>query len=154
MNIREKLCVLLFEKSKIPYARIFKRSKTPWGCHRESLLKMNPDTLGYHLGEFLQKNNFELIPRLERHDTYHILTGYGTDVKDEIALQYLCYGNGKRSKYLFLVMVFGTILNPEHWDYFKQSYYVGKKSRQFYYWDFKDYLDQNLADLRSSVFKV
>lgn len=153
MNIREKLCVLLFEKSKIPYAQVFKRKETPWNCNKKSLLKMQQQSLGYHLGKFLQKNNFELIPRLERHDAYHILTGYETDVKNEIALQYLCYGNGKRSKYLYLVMIFGTILNPEHWKYFRDSYRRGKKANQFYHWDFKDYLHSNIRDLRLLVFR-
>lgn len=153
MNIREKICVLLFEKSKIPYARVFKRKKIPWSCDKSGLLKMKKGTLGHQMGEFLERNGFELIPRLERHDAYHILTGYQTDVKDEIALQYLCFGNGKRSKYLFLVLVCGTILNPEHWQYFQKSYRIGKNARRFYHWDFKDFLSHDLEELQKWVFR-
>ncbi|MEL7144718.1 MAG: Coq4 family protein [Bacteroidota bacterium] len=152
MNIREKICVLLFEKSKLPYARIFKRQKTPWNLSVENLLLMNQQTLGHSLGQFLSRNHFSLIPRLERHDAYHVLTGYGTEVKDEIALQFLCFGNGKRSKYLWMVMTVGTLLNPEYWSYFKQSYVRGKRARQFYHWDFKDYLQRDLASLQKWVF--
>ena len=152
MNIREKTCVLLFEKSKMPYARIFKRHKTPWQLSNVQLKQMGRGTLGSALGQFLVKNGFELIPRLERHDAYHVLTGYGTDVKDEIALQYLCFGNGKKSKYLWMVMLVGTILNPEHWSYFKASYRRGKAARTFYHWDFKQYLHRDLDSLRAWVF--
>ena len=153
MNIREKVCVLLFEKSKIPYARIFKRHKTPWEVSRADLLAMEPETLGHALGKFLAKNHFHLIPRLERHDAYHVLTDYGTEVKDEIALQFLCFGNGKRSKYLWMVMTIGALLNPEHWKYFKLSYRRGKSARQFYHWNFKDYLHRDLTYLKAWVFQ-
>lgn len=152
MNIREELCVLLFEKSKLPYARIFKRHKTPWGLSVTQLLNMDSGTLGHALGQFLSKNHFELIPRLERHDAYHILTDYGTAVRDEIALQFFCYGNGKRSKYLWMVMIVGTLLNPEQWPYFRSSYERGKRARKFFHWDFKDYLHRDLVSLKAWVF--
>lgn len=153
MNVREKICVLLFEKSKIPYAKIFKRKKTPWQYDKSKLLQLKSGTLGHQMGRFLERNNFDLIPRLERHDAYHILTGYHTDVKDEIALQYLCFGNGKRSKYLFLVLICGTILNPEHWQYFKKSYQIGNRARKFYHWEFKDLLSHDLQNLQDWVFR-
>jgi len=152
MNIREKICVLLFEKSKTPYAKIFKRRKIPWKVSREELLNCNLGSLSWALGDFLKTNDFNLIPRLERHDAYHVLTGFGTEVKDEIALQFLCFGNGKRSKYLFFVIALGTLLNPEHLQYFIKSYQRGKKARRFYHWNFKNYLHNDLVELQSMVF--
>ncbi|MGB3464269.1 MAG: Coq4 family protein, partial [Cyclobacteriaceae bacterium] len=129
----------------------FKQRKTPWGISRYQLVRMPRGTLGNTLGRFLRDNNFNLIPRLERHDAYHVLTGYGTDVKDEIALQFFCFGNGKRSKYLFLVMIFGAFLNPEHWQYFRSSYLKGKRTGQFYHLDFKECLIKDLKTFRREL---
>ena len=89
---------------------------------------------------------------MERHDAYHIVTGYKSKVQDEIALQYLCYGNGKRSIYLFGVIIIGTFLLPDYLNYYHKSYQIGKNANPFYDLDFENLLDTNLKDFQKIIF--
>jgi ubiquinone biosynthesis protein Coq4 len=152
MNYRKQIIVRLFEISEKFYVRNFKKNKQAWGLTRAELLHYPSTTFGYQMGVFLQQNNFELIPKVERHDAYHVLTGFGTRVEDEIALQYVCFGNGKRSPYLFGVMIIGTILLPDYLRYYLRSYYHGTRANSFHHWDFKKLLHLPLDELRSAVF--
>ncbi|WP_204263076.1 Coq4 family protein [Spongiivirga citrea] len=148
---RKQLIIWLFEHSEKIYTKYFK-SNTPWGFYKKDLLHYPKNSFGYHLGTFLDKNNFELIPKVERHDCYHVLTGYGTQVEDEIALQYLCFGNGKRSLYLFAVLILGTIILPDYMTYYIRSYIKGKRANSFYHFDFKKLLNISIVDLRRAIF--
>ena len=150
--IKKQLIVWLFKKSQSLYVRLFKRSKKPWNITKKELLTYPIETFGYQYGQFLDKNNFEILVKLERHDAYHTLTGYQSNVEDEIALQYLCYGNGKRSIYLFGVIILGTFLLPDYYKYYLKSYKVGKNANPFYHWNFKKILHYNLNDLQTIVF--
>ena len=151
-NYRKKLIIWLFENSQHFYVTYFKRNHTAWKVSKQELLNYTKESFGYHLGLFLKKNNFELIPKIERHDCYHVLTGYGTQVEDEIALQYLCYGNGKRSLYLFGVVLLGTILLPEYMPYYLKSYRIGKSANAFYQFDYSTLLHTDIGLLRASTF--
>lgn len=123
-----------------------------WGVTTNELLTYPTDTLGRHLGEFLHKNGFELIPKVERHDAYHTLTGYGTNVEDEIALQCLCFGNGKRSLYLYGAMILGILILPDYWRYYYRSYQIGRNAHPFHHFDYKKLLNVNIHDFRSAIF--
>ena len=148
--MRKKFIHWLFEHSQKIYTR-FKRKKA-WGITRQELLKYNKDSFGFQLGNFLQKNGFELLPKVERHDAYHLLTGYGTKVEDEIALQYLCFGNGKRSPYLLGVIIVGTLILPDYMKYYVKSYKIGKNCNQFYHFNYKNLLNYSLTELRETIF--
>ena len=152
MKIREKICVWLFEKSKQPYAHYLKKNDA-WNLNRFELLQFPANSLGYELGLFLNKNNYELIPKLEKHDAYHVITGYKTSVKDEIALQYFFLGNKKKSPYLFAVIIIGGILLPEYFLHYYKSYQKGKTAQQFYKWDIKTLLSTSLKYLQDLVFE-
>lgn len=145
--MRKRFIAWLFEKSQKVYTAFFKKNK-PWGILKVDLLEFPNESLGKHLGYFLDKNNFELIPKVERHDVYHVLTGYGTQVEDEIALQYLCYGNGKRSLYLYSVIAIGTLILPEYFRYYLKSYKIGKNANAFYNYNFKKLLKISLKGLK------
>ncbi len=151
MNIRKQFIGWLFEKSQKIYTNMFKNHK-PWGIYKDDLLQYHEASLGKHLGIFLDKHGFELISKVERHDVYHVLTGYGIKVEDEIALQYLCFGNGKRSPYLYGAMILGTIILPDYLNYYYKSYHIGKNANAFHYFDFKKLLKVSIADLRFSIF--
>lgn len=148
---RKQLIIWLFEVSKTLYTSLFKNHK-PWGIYKAELLTYPDYSLGKHLGLFLEKNNFELIPKVERHDAYHVLTGYGTKVEDEIALQYLSLGNGKRSPYLYGSIVLGTLLLPDYFKYYLKSYRIGKSANTFHSLDFKEMLLVSISDIRSAIF--
>ncbi|MCL6265092.1 Coq4 family protein [Flagellimonas myxillae] len=150
-KLRKHLVIWLFENSQKRYTQWFKHHPG-WQTDREALLQLPSHSLGYALGQFLTAHNFELIPKVERHDVYHVLTGYGTQVEDEIALQYLCFGNGKRSPYLLGAIVLGTLLLPEYIGYYLRSYQKGKKANAFYQLDFEKLLTASLTELRSVFF--
>ena len=136
MKRRKKLIEYLFDKSQKIYTKMFKKHE-PWGIYKAELLTYPKASLGKHLGLFLDKNNFELISKVERHDAYHTLTGYGTNVEDEIALQCLCFGNGKRSPYLYGAIILGIIILPEYYKYYYKSYRIGKSANSFHHYDYK-----------------
>ncbi|MCK7591488.1 ubiquinone biosynthesis protein COQ4 [Subsaxibacter sp. CAU 1640] len=148
---RKQLIEWLFDKSQKVYTNMFKNHEA-WGVTTNELLTYPTDTLGRHLGEFLHKNGFELIPKVERHDAYHTLTGYGTNVEDEIALQCLCFGNGKRSLYLYGAMILGIFILPDYWRYYYRSYHIGKNAHPFHHFDYKKLLNVNIHDFRSAIF--
>jgi len=151
MNQRKQFIAWLFEKSQKVYTNLFKHHEA-WGISKNDLLQYPETSLGKHLGNFLDNNGFELIAKVERHDAYHVLTGYGIEAQDEIALQYLCFGNGKRSSYLFAVLIIGTILLPDYLNYYYKSYCIGKNANAFHHFDFKKLLNVSLTDLRFTIF--
>lgn len=148
---RKQLIAWLFKITQHIYTKYFKKNK-PWHIKKQQLLQFPKDTFGYHLGLFLQHNGFELIPKVERHDAYHVMTGYNTTEEDEIALQYLCFGNGKRTIYLFGVITIGSLILPEYWKYYIKSYRIGKNANAFYNLNYKGLLNTSVSTLRSSIF--
>ena len=129
-------------------------SKKPWGISTQELLTYSNDSFGYHLGIFLNTNNFELVPKGERHDCYHLLTNYGTNVEDEVALQYVCFGNGKRSPYLMGVLLVGTIILPDYYKYYIKSYKLGRNCNQFHHFKYENLLHFSFQDIREGIFNT
>ena len=150
--MRKKLITWLFYQSQTHYTRIFKSAVTPWSVTKQDLLAYPVPSLGSHLGVFLERNGFELIPKVEQHDVFHMLTGYGTKVEDEIALQYLCLGNGKRSLYLIGAITLGTLILPEYIHYYYQSYQKGRRANPFYHYDYQNLLQINFREFQRNVF--
>lgn len=148
---RKNLVAILFEITQGIYTKYFKKN-TPWNLTKLDLLKYAKSSFGYKLGVFLDQNGFDLIPKAERHDAYHVITGYTSKEEDEIALQYLCFGNGKRSLYLFGVVCLGTIILPEYYRYYLKSYHLGKNLNKFYDLDFKGLLKTDFQNLKTSIF--
>ncbi len=150
-TLRKQLIEFLFEHSQRVYTKMFKKH-APWNISVEELLNYPTESFGYHLGSFLKRNNFQLIPKVERHDCYHVLCGYSTKVEDEIALQCLCFGNGKRSPYLYGAIILGVIILPDYYKYYYQSYKIGKASNAFHHFDYKQLLKVNFEDFRKAIF--
>ena len=143
----------LYSWSKELYTKYVKKRKKAWLINRSDLIAMHPTNLGYHLGIFLQRHNFRVMPKLERHDVYHILTDTGTSLPDEIALQYLLLGNGKRSLYQFAMIGIGTILFPEHWKHYQINFNKGKNYHTFHNIDFFHLLPVDYQKLKESITK-
>lgn len=150
-NSRKKLIEWLFEHSQKLYTKLFKKHK-PWCVTRRDLLKYPQNSFGYHLGNFLEEHNFELIAKVERHDAYHTLTGIDTKVEDEIALQCLCYGNGKRSLYLYGAVILGILILPDYLQYYKDAFKIGKSANAFHHYDYSKLLDIDFELFRASIF--
>jgi ubiquinone biosynthesis protein Coq4 len=129
----------MYEWSKKPYQRFFK-NKIAWKIDKQELLTYPEETLGYHLGQFLQINNFDIQPKLEDHDIIHVLTNTGISVREEIGMQYYLMGNGKKSLYLYLVILVGTFFYPLYINYFLKEFRKGKTAHCFHYLDFSKML--------------
>lgn len=149
-KMRKKLILWLFKHSQNIYVKL--KRKEPWGITTLELLSYSEESFGYHLGKLLSANNFELIPKVERHDCYHLLTGYGTSVEDEVALQYVCFGNGKRTPYLLGVLFIGTIILPEYYKYYLKSYRLGKNCNQFHHFKYENLLHFSFEEIRTAIF--
>lgn len=148
---RGRLLHMLFEHSAAHYARHFKRGHTPWGLTTDDLLAYPEGSLGHSLGQTLNAQGFELLPKLENHDVFHILTHTPTDVVDEIGLQFLLWGNGKSSLYMWGVILLGTLTLPEHLPHFLAQRCRGTRLNPFHHWDTFKLLRMPLAELQRQM---
>ncbi|MDY8138571.1 hypothetical protein [Aquimarina sp. 2201CG5-10] len=139
----------IYEWSKTPYQRWFKKNP-PWEMTTKTLIQFPKDSLGFHLGCFLLKHNFSPQPKLENHDVFHVLTDTGTSVPEEISMQYYLLGNGKRSIYLFMVILLGTILYPDKLLLFKRAYQKGKVAYPFHQLDYQKLLHKSIETIRTT----
>ena len=147
-KIRVKFLVFMYNKTQKLYRTYFKKKKREWQFSEKQLLEFEKDTLGRKLGEFYKKHGFRMIPKMENHDVYHLLTGYSTQIQDEIAMQYFLFGNGKRSAYLLGTIALGTLVFPEYSKDYWKAYEKGKRFKPFHHWDFESLLWQNFEHLK------
>ena len=147
--MRDLFIEKMYEISKKPYQRYYKKGNA-WNVNVNQLLQLQSDSLGFHLGCFLLKYNFEIQPKLEDHDIIHVLTNTGISVVEEIGMQYYLLGNGKRSLYLWMVILSGTLFYPTRFSYFKKQYQRGKASHEFYGLDFLNMLSVPLTHIQKT----
>ena len=147
--MRDLFIEKMYEISKKPYQRFFKKGNA-WNVNVNQLLQLQSDSLGFHLGCFLLKYNFEIQPKLEDHDIIHVLTNTGISVVEEIGMQYYLLGNGKRSFYLWMVILSGTLFYPTRFSYFKQQYLRGKVAHEFFGLDFLNMLSVPLIQIQKT----
>ncbi len=129
----------LYYLTKNIYQNHFKKN-IPWNIQVEDLLMLPVNSLGHSLGEFLNKHNFRVEPKLENHDIFHILANIGITVPEEVALQYYLLANKKISSYLCMVILSGTIFYPDKWTLFIKSYFRGLQAKPFHHLDYLKYL--------------
>ncbi|MTH14525.1 hypothetical protein [Flavobacterium sp. LC2016-01] len=137
--MRDYLIEKLYECSKKPYQKYFKKNE-PWKIDKAKLMDYPTESLGYGLGNFLHHNHFDIQEKLEDHDIIHVLTNTGVSVYEEIGMQFYLLGNGKKSLYLFMVILTGTVFYPKRINYFIQQYQKGKNAFSFHYLDFSKML--------------
>lgn len=150
--MKDLLIEKLYEISKKPYQKYFKKN-IPWNIDSKDLLQFPEETLGFHLGCFLIKYNFEMQPKLEDHDVIHVLTNTGITVQEEIGMQYYLYGNGKRSLYLFMVIASGTLFYPTKMKYFLKQFHRGNQALKFHYLDYSKMLKVPVKEIQNA-FKI
>lgn len=139
----------LYEWSKRPYQKFIKQNE-PWPFSIADLIQYRKSSLGFHLACFIMKHNFKIQPKLEDHDVFHILTNTGISVPEEISMQYFLLGNGKRSLYLYLVILMGTILYSDYLKLFIRAYRRGKSALRFHQLDFSKLLKQSILNIKST----
>lgn len=139
----------VYEWGKRPYRKFLKRNSA-WNILVTELLQYPNTSLGFHLACFLLKHSFEVQPKLENHDVYHVLTETGISVPEEISMQYYLLGNGKRSLYLFMVVLLGTLMYPDQWRLFLGAYRRGRAALVFHQLDFSKLLQQPIAKIKNA----
>jgi ubiquinone biosynthesis protein Coq4 len=147
--MRDYLIEKLYECTKKPYQKYFKKNE-PWNIDKKQLLHFPKDSLGYGLGNFLYKNHFDIQEKLEDHDIIHVLTNTGISVYEEIGMQYYLFGNGKRSLYLYMVILSGTLFYPKQIKYFVEQYKRGKQAHSFHYLDFSKMLSMPIQSIQQT----
>ncbi len=138
----------LYEWSLVPYQAL--KQNDAWNTSIGELLNYRKDSLGYNLGCFLSRNDFDLQQKLESHDVFHVLTDTGITVPEEISMQFYLLGNGKRSPYLFTVIFLGSLLYPDYLKFFYKTYRRGKSALSFHKLDFQKLLDQPIEKIKTT----
>lgn len=138
---RDQFIFRMYGLSSKIYIKLSKSEK--WSVNKSDLQLMPNDSLGKTLFNFLEKNQFDLIPYVENHDVFHVITQIPADVRGEVGMQCLLFGNGKKSVFLFLSMIAGLILTPEHYKYYINCYKKGQTMNRFYDWDYEYLLNED-----------
>ena len=152
-GLRARLMLQLVQIAYSVYRRFYKRGKRAWQQSRAELRRRPAGSLGRSLAAFLDAGGFELMPRFEDHDVFHVLLGYGPDLPAEACLQYCLLGNGKRSVNVYGTVLLAALVFPEHWGAFRRAYERGRRARPFTHWDFEYLLNEPVVRLRSLIFQ-
>lgn len=145
---RVQFLLFVYDKTQDLYRKYFKKKKRQWQFNEKQLLEFQEDSLGRKLGEFYKKHGFTMIPKMENHDVHHLITGCGTNFEDEIAMQFLLLGNGKMNAHLLAAVFLGSIILPEYFKMYKDSYKKGQKMKPFHHVDFEELLWQNFEHVK------
>lgn len=146
---------LVFNRFALPmvnyYRHFFKGKKIPWGENKETLSRFEEGSLGNEISLFLTENEFEINPKMESHDVFHVITGYGTSMHEEAAMQFFLIGNKKKSKLARISALIGFMIFPEYWRLYLDSYRRGRSTLHFSSWEFKELLFVEVEQLRRDI---
>lgn len=149
--VRAKAVLWLLEKST-PLHALFNKKRRAWNLKPDDFLKFRPGSLGYTLGTFYRREQFDPVAKAERHDVFHVLLGYSTDVVDEAAMQFFLWGNGKPSLFTVGTCFISALLFPNRIPYFLHHYRKGARSAPIGRWDFRELLSEDLDVLKNRIF--
>ncbi len=129
------------------YMSLTKKHKKAWKYKINDLRNFPSGSLGKEMANFLDQHRIDLIPKAERHDVFHILTGYHITPEEETMMQFWLLGNRKFTPYTIGTCIIGFILIPEHWSSFIQAIKKGMQSPCISNWDFESMLYINLNQI-------
>lgn len=152
-KVREQLLIHLVDWTKPYYAKWFKRHRRAWNQDVTSLKAYPKASLGYELGHFLEKEGFDLMPKLEDHDIMHILLNYKTTIVGEVKMQFFLLGNRKKSLYALVAALAGLVLVPEYSRSFFEEFRLGRKCINISKWDFEHLLSEPLRVLQGQILR-
>lgn len=150
-QLRGRIMGLLFRWSHPVYGAIFKRRQTCWYWSKSELKNFNHGSLGREIFQFLDNNGFKMLAKFEDHHALHVLLGYSNHIIDEVRMQFCLFGNGKRSLYLFGVIIIGWLAFPECWHLFKDAFKKGKQINPIHHWKFEHLLREPVHLLRNCM---
>lgn len=147
-SLRDRVANTLVAAGKPVYTLMRFRRK-PWPLTKEDLQNYASGTLGHDLYCFLEMHHFELMPRAEFHDIFHVLLQMSTNMRDETSIQFVVIGNGKWSLPNLVSSGVALVFYPEHWSTYRKAYQRGKSARTFYDAPFLQLLEQPTTELRA-----
>lgn len=133
------------------YGNIFKRYKTPWSINRYVLKSYPKGSIGSEMSAFLYENNIDLEPKMENHDFFHVVLGYGTTLPEEAALHFFLIGNGKQSHYPLFAAFVGFLFFPEYYDLYIDAYHRGRCTRSFVNGNVRTFLREDIGQFRQQL---
>lgn len=149
---RELFLSYMVEKTSGIYTKLFKKNSLGWNLTKQDLKQYEPATLGYHLYQFLEEKNIDLMPKHESHDLFHIIANYEVSGIEECRLQFFLWGNGKCSIYLLISLAMAIILFPEKIIDFSRHIQRGQHANRFFDWDFENLLNENFVTLKHKIY--
>lgn len=152
-KLRARILISFVDWTKPIYAAVFKRHIRGWVYSRVDLLRMPVGSLGFNLGEFLTKHQFDLIPKMEDHDVLHVLLGFKTTVEDEVKMQFFLIGNRKKSVYAIMTVIAGCIIIPEFYKEYITAFKKGRRCHNISNWDFQHLLGEPIEVLKRQIHK-
>ena len=151
-KLRENLLIILVEYTKPFYVKYFKKDQNAWQQNIHTLNRFPLKTLGNSLGRFLEREKFQLMPKLEDHDVLHVLLNYKTTIEGEVKMQFFLLGNRKRSWYAFFTAIIGVCLVPERIKPFFYEFRKGRRCINISNWDFEHLLCEPISLLQKQIF--
>jgi ubiquinone biosynthesis protein Coq4 len=151
-KVRDTFVLKILDKMLALHHSFYSGKRASWNITRANLLQYPTGSLGRELALFLEKENFHSIPTIERHDVFHLLFGFETHVKDEIAMLCFLVGNGKRTPFTLLSAIGASLIYPENYFYFIRHFKRGRHAMNICNWDFRPFLNENIYELRGALF--
>ena len=151
-TFREKLAWKIVQLLQ-PLYILLRIRRQPWEIKQEKLAEMPVGSLGYEIHEWLHRNGYSIIPRVEFHDVYHVLMGFDNQMKHEASIQFCIVGNGKITLPYLASCAVAVFLFPEYWGTFRDAYWKGRNAKKFYHLDWKLLLEMDLNVLQESIFQ-
>lgn len=136
-----------------PLVFSFGRFEKPWNLSTAQLKQFPEGSLGKSLGDFLGEQHLEPLAGAESHDVFHVLFGYSTSFRDEVALQFFLRGNGKISLAAIGTAIGAWCILPCQWQLLRSSYAKGRNCADVSKLDLKALLYSDLKEIRSSLVK-
>ena len=133
------------------YMSLTKKNKKAWKYTLKDLKKFPSGSLGRELANFLDHHNIDLIPKAERHDIFHMLTGYSISPEEETTMQFWLLGNRKFTPYTIGTCIIGLFLIPENWSNYINAIKKGMQSPSISNWDFESMLYFNLNQILNRI---
>lgn len=148
--LRDRVADLLVSAGKPVYA-ILRHQRQPWAITKAQLRRFDENTVGHALAAFLDRHGFELIPRAEFHDVFHVLFGLETSMREETSLQFVVIGNGKWSLPNVASSAVAWVLYPENWTCYRDAFLRGKRARTFHDMPLERLLAEDLESVRARL---
>lgn len=150
---RVQFLLFVYAQTQKNYRIFFKKKKRSWEFNEEQLLQFEEGSLGKKLGEFYKNFGFSMIDKRANHDVHHLITDCGINFEEEIAMQFLLLGNGKLNAHLLAAIFLGSLILPEYFKMYINSFKKGKKMRTFHHWDFEELLSQDFQNIKDFIYQ-